>query len=629
MLRVQRILSAGIPRKKPAMPFVDDTVRRQPTLRNPDKQHCFPFLHFNGPQINANFRLNSICNHAFVFLLFRVRIGNFHAANGGGNAAFLRNAIEQITAERVGERRHIRKEFLFVRIQDARKFALVFNRPALGHGIFQQLFQVAEFNFLNGLVNHQKIPGLFACRNATTARGAGGRNGKIRHSIRKTRRNPLPRRVSFHSIIRAYSQPLSPTMQPQPNPPIKARRADSGGGRARNTRERNRYPVKPEIVRWARKRAGLGIADLQDRFPDIKKWERGEVKPTFGQLEKLGKATHTPYGCFFMDEPFLDEYPVPHHCTRGKARENPSVNMLDTIYQMQRRQACMREYLVHEDGSPLAFFASAGRKESPGTVAAKMRKALGFSAEWAQAHANWQEAFLALRDGIQKSGVIVVTNGVVGNNTRRRLDANEFRGFVLADEYATFIFLNNTDPKASQMLTLAHAFAHVLLGESASFNLADGMSADDAVQQVCGKAAAEFLVPKDALKRHWDGDRDRISWSALARELKVSQLVAARRALDLGFIKRAQFCEFHAAFVANPPPENIRSGGWGDRGKKDLRVGRRFAEAVAWALRSGEIQYTYAYRLTGLWGKSFDDYVGQIRYGEASDHDKDVSNVRS
>ena len=419
-------------------------------------------------------------------------------------------------------------------------------------------------------------------------------------------------------------------MQPQPNPPIKARRADSaGGGRARNTRERNRYPVKPEIVRWARKRAGLGIADLQDRFPDIKKWERGEVKPTFGQLEKLGKATHTPYGCFFMDEPFLDEYPVPHHCTRGKARENPSVNMLDTISQMELRQAWVRDHMIHEKKPPLAFFASAAKNKNPGAVAEKMRNALGFSAEWAQQHANWQEAFLALRDGIQKSGVIVVTSGVVDHNTHRPLDANEFRGFVLADKYAPFIFINNTDPKASQMLTLAHAFAHVLLGKSASFNLADGMFADDAVQQICGKAAAEFLVPKDVLKRYWNGDRNHIFWGMLAYKLKVSELVAARRALDLRLIARARFHEFHAAFVENPPPENIKSGGWRDRGKKDLRVGRRVADAVVWAVRSGEMQYTEAYRLTGLWGKSFDDYVGRVLYGEACDHDKDVSDVRS
>ena len=47
-----------------------------------NQQRYFPFRDCNGPQINANFRLNSICNHAFVFLLFRVRIGNFHAANG-------------------------------------------------------------------------------------------------------------------------------------------------------------------------------------------------------------------------------------------------------------------------------------------------------------------------------------------------------------------------------------------------------------------------------------------------------------------------------------------------------------------------------------------------------------------
>ncbi len=31
-------------------------------------------------------------------------------------------------------------------------------------------------------------------------------------------------------------------------------------------------------------------------------------------------------------------------------------------------------------------------------------------------------------------------NGVVGNNTRRKLDPEEFRGFVLPHDYAPFVF---------------------------------------------------------------------------------------------------------------------------------------------------------------------------------------------
>ena len=46
------------------------------------------------------------------------------------------------------------------------------------------------------------------------------------------------------------------------------------------------------------------------------------------------------------------------------------------------------------------------------------------------------DALRALRDAIDDLGVLVVINGVVGNNTHRRQDVAEFRGFVFVDDYA-------------------------------------------------------------------------------------------------------------------------------------------------------------------------------------------------
>ena len=40
--------------------------------------------------------------------------------------------------------------------------------------------------------------------------------------------------------------------------------------------------------------------------------------------------------------------------------------------------------------------------------------------------------------------MMVVINGVVGNNNTRKLDPEEFRGFVLCDSYAPLIFINGS-----------------------------------------------------------------------------------------------------------------------------------------------------------------------------------------
>jgi len=42
----------------------------------------------------------------------------------------------------------------------------------------------------------------------------------------------------------------------------------------------NHVEVKPELLRWARERAGHGLATLRKRFLQIEAWERGEALPT-------------------------------------------------------------------------------------------------------------------------------------------------------------------------------------------------------------------------------------------------------------------------------------------------------------------------------------------------------------
>src|SRR3972149_7073561 len=99
-----------------------------------------------------------------------------------------------------------------------------------------------------------------------------------------------------------------------------------------------RVEVKPELLRWARKRSGIDSDVLVHRFPGLDDWESGKARPTLRQLEQFAKATHAPVGYLFLPEPPVERVPIPDFRTIGGERVGrPSPDLLDTIYACQRQ----------------------------------------------------------------------------------------------------------------------------------------------------------------------------------------------------------------------------------------------------------------------------------------------------
>ena len=57
-----------------------------------------------------------------------------------------------------------------------------------------------------------------------------------------------------------------------------------------------RVPVKPELLRWARHRAGLGRSEFSARFKKLREWEAGRLQPTLRQLQDFARKVHVPVG---------------------------------------------------------------------------------------------------------------------------------------------------------------------------------------------------------------------------------------------------------------------------------------------------------------------------------------------
>ncbi|MEX0700836.1 MAG: ImmA/IrrE family metallo-endopeptidase [Planctomycetales bacterium] len=211
----------------------------------------------------------------------------------------------------------------------------------------------------------------------------------------------------------------------------------------------------------------------------------------------------------------------------------------------------------------------------------------------------------------------MATSGIVGLNTHRPLDPQEFRGFVLCDDYAPLIFVNGSDSKSSQMFTLAHELVHIWLGAEGLFNLIKMMPHRDETERFCNQVAAEFLVPAHKLKERWEEAAATASpFHTIGRWFKVSPVVAARRALDLGLINRARFFAFYEQdreeWQRRKAEEKQKKGGPNFYVVQDGRLGRRFAYAVVRAAREGRLPYREAYRLTDLRGEAFNRYANLL-----------------
>lgn len=366
-----------------------------------------------------------------------------------------------------------------------------------------------------------------------------------------------------------------------------------------------RASVRPDLLRWARERAGIHDAgDLTGRFPKLAEWETGEAQPTLKQLEAFAQTVHVPIGYLFLPEPPDEPLPIPDfrtHDGRGVRRASP--DLLDMLYACQERQGWYRDFALTVRMPEAAFVGSAALSERPEDVAARMAEALGFDVAARAACRTWEEALRLFIAQADKIGVLVMVSGIVLSNTHRTLDPEEFRGFALADTRAPLVFINGADTKSGQMFTLAHELAHLWLGASAVSDASAAPLNGYRREEVwCNAVAAELLVPLAALRPAVRPDEPLgEAMQRLARQFKVSTLVILRRLLDAGALDRPTFDRAWASERARLRELASAKPSGGTFYPTTLsRVSRRFARALVESTLEGQTLYRDAFRMLGV-----------------------------
>lgn len=365
-----------------------------------------------------------------------------------------------------------------------------------------------------------------------------------------------------------------------------------------------RINIKPEMLAWAIERAGHDVSVYLSKHPDIEAWYRQEKQPTEKQLEGFAKAIHIPYGFLFLNHPSKEEIPIPmFRSNTGNRRFN--LNVYDTVLSLMRRQEWLSEYLTENEYDICTCVGIITLQTPIKDTVYLLHRLLKLDEDWAFGKRNVGDTINGLTERIEELGIAVCFNSGVDNNNRREILVEDCRGFALVDAAAPFIFINNKDSKTAQLFTLIHETAHILLGTSAGYG-GDLDSIHDETERYCDQVAADFLMPADLVISVWH------SISKTARKFKVSEIAMARRAYELRLISKEDYHIFYLEYQSRPLPIPKKSEGGDFYAIATRRVGRLFAVHIINAVKRHQLDYLQAYRLTGLYGNTYQTFVNKL-----------------
>jgi Zn-dependent peptidase ImmA (M78 family) len=342
--------------------------------------------------------------------------------------------------------------------------------------------------------------------------------------------------------------------------------------------------ISPNILRWAADQRGLSLDALVGLLGTPSKADDYKAgKLSVAQTEKLAQKTHIPFGYFFLETPpariersLPDLRQLPDHAPL-------SVDFFDTLDDVLRKQQWYQDYLRDQGAQPLPFIGKFAfrAQHAPVDIAKDIRQTLNITEQDRQESKDYKAFYNLLSEKIESIGVLIFRSGIVKSNTKRGLSVDEFRGFAISDPLVPVIFINGKDSEAAWIFTLAHELAHIWLGESGVSDVAPNQPNHANLETYCNRIAAELLTPTSEFLPAWEQIPNQ--FDLLSKKFKVSQLVIARRALDLGKIDWANY-----QTIANASKKAGNSSGGSPFRSFPIRNSKRLTQAIVANAVSGQ-----------------------------------------
>lgn len=305
--------------------------------------------------------------------------------------------------------------------------------------------------------------------------------------------------------------------------------------------------VEPNVLVWARESIGRNIEEVAKQLNVsndlVKRWEKGEKKPTLNQLKKLAQFYKRPLGAFFLPGPPKElSLPNDFRTLPEETKKPLSWKTRLAIRRARRLQSLAIELKSALQQEIILKSGSVSLTDDPEIVAEQTREILGVDL---QTQFRWVNENMALREWIkvlEEQGLLVL---------QMSFPIEDARALSLTDGEIPVIILNTQDSIKARIFSLFHEFGHILLKRGgicdpnrSTWDAPDRQTPSEgigSIEQFCNHFSGALLVPKEALLNHRivKSEPPSIEWSdstlgKIARDFKVSLEVILRRLLILG-----------------------------------------------------------------------------------------------
>lgn len=316
----------------------------------------------------------------------------------------------------------------------------------------------------------------------------------------------------------------------------------------------------------------------------INSWLEGTKKPSFRQARNAANRTRVPFGFLFLENLPSDALPIPDfRIVSGSDHDVISLDLREVIQAALRKQSWLSGYLEIMEAGESDFTGKGRIDDSTSDLATGISSALNISAV---TRTNKPADYLrSLVQQAEQIGVNVLRSGIVGNNTHRTLDVEEFRGFALSDQYAPFVFINGRDSERAQIFTLIHELCHLWCnqtGISDSSNSIVDTHRSNSDEAKCNQVAAEFLVPDVDLLHQWRNIKNtnlEVSLENISEYFQVSKSVMLIRLREHQLISQQDFDVVYSGISSYKDQRPAREGG-NYYANIATRNGRKFTKVV-------------------------------------------------